>query len=364
MKLYFAIDKPFEHENPYVAVLIRRLYEIDSKIEIGWGVSKFWTDEIFNFDIIHIQWPELLWKAGKKNLPETEKRFADIKAKGIKIVATCHNQIPHYCKDPAIIQNSEITYKSCDLILHLGNYSLNIFQGLYPKVQNKILYHHIYDDKENPYFDKKEACKHLKISSQYKYILCLGTFRDEEEKAMILSLSKSFENRKIKIIAPSFFRLKQPTGIRSFLKFLKKRIQIAITLLRFRNVITFGKYMPDSELPYLYNACDLVLIQRLKILNSGNLPLGFYMGKVVVGPKEGNVGEILNATQNPTFDPKDLSTLPNAIFKGLALEKNGKGQENKEYSIKHFASKHIANILYGYYKELLSTKSTDAVDPA
>lgn len=54
------------------------------------------------------------------------------------------------------------------------------------------------------------------------------------------------------------------------------------------------------------SVADIALLQRVKILNSGSLPLNFYFGNVVVGPDVGNVGEILKKTGNPVFNVEDV----------------------------------------------------------
>ena len=40
------------------------------------------------------------------------------------------------------------------------------------------------------------------------------------------------------------------------------------------------KWHYDLDFSYFFGAADVVLLQRKKILNSGNLPLAFLMGKV------------------------------------------------------------------------------------
>lgn len=52
----------------------------------------------------------------------------------------------------------------------------------------------------------------------------------------------------------------------------------------------------NCDLPYYMAASDVIFIQRKDILNSGNVPLAFLYHKVVVGPKVGNIGELLSET--------------------------------------------------------------------
>ena len=73
-----------------------------------------------------------------------------------------------------------------------------------------------------------------------------------------------------------------------------------------------------------------MLLQRTTILNSGNIPMAFYLEKVMVGPDTGNVGELLKKTGNPVFDIDNLSTLESCIQQALRLAKDGYGKKNAE----------------------------------
>ena len=88
-------------------------------------------------------------------------------------------------------------------------------------------------------------------------VLCFGSFRNDREKDLVRNAVENCGVAGVQLIAPTLA----------------------------------GKgFVSDQELPLYFGAADVVFIQRVKILNSGNLPLGFYYGKVVVGPNLGDVG--------------------------------------------------------------------------
>lgn len=350
MKIYVALDEE-KCFNPYASILIKRLREIDSTLEIRSGISIFWDEEIFTYGIIHIHWPDLLLKNTSRTPDELRERLCELKKKGVKIVATCHNFVPHFAKHPWQNEAYDIVYESCNLILHMGNYSLDLFKNSYPNSQHKILFHHIYDDRYTEHYSKLDALKKFKLSSSYRYILCLGAFRDKKERTLILGLRDFLKANSFKILAPSFSIPARPLGIRSTLKFIKNRIE-AFFLNHKYNVINFSRIVDDQEIPLLGAAADFVLIQRTDILNSGNLPLGFYLKKVVVGPNTGNVGDFLKQTGNPVFDTANLSTLPLSLKAGMKLAQSNYGDNNYLFAIKNLGSKEIALQLLKLYKEL------------
>lgn len=55
-------------------------------------------------------------------------------------------------------------------------------------------------------------------------------------------------------------------------------------------------------------------------------PLAFLYHKVVVGPKVGNIGELLSETGNPTFDPDDKKDILRALEEARRLAHGDKGK--------------------------------------
>ncbi len=82
----------------------------------------------------------------------------------------------------------------------------------------------------------------------------------------------------------------------------------------------------NYDLPYYITTSDVIFIQRKDALNSSNIPLAFLYHKVVVGPATGNIGEILAATGNPTFDPNNREDILQALEKAQALSAWGQGE--------------------------------------
>jgi hypothetical protein len=351
MKIYFAINEE-KFPNPFVSTLAKRLKEIDPDIEIAMGISTFWGDEIFSCNIVHIHWPEILLREANKTPEQFKYRLDEIKKHGGKIVATCHNITAHYAKFQWQKEAYTIVYNMSDLILHMGNYSLNLFREMYPNSKNEILPHHVYDDRYNEKISKHEAAKKLGLDPQKTYILCLGAFRDNSERNLLLGLSDFLKKNSIKILAPSFYIAPKPRNLRAIIRIIMLKLR-ALKLNFRHNIITCSKFVSDEEISLMGSIADLILLQRLNILNSGNLPLGFHLGKVVVGPNTGNVGEQLTQTGNPTFEINSLESLPESLEKGIVLAKAGFGEKNKMFAEQHLSSIKIAQRLLQHYKQLL-----------
>jgi len=326
-------------------------------IEWGYGISKFWEDEIFNYNIVHIHWPNVfIWNHDKhctNNTNDYEERILSLKSKGIKIISTCHNLKPHYSNNTIEHSLYDITYKYSDCILHLGKYSLNLFKKEYPNSEHLILLHHTYDSIYNHYPTYEESVKALNLNPNYKYILCFGAFRSNEERELIITIAKYLKNRNIAILAPSFIKIPQR---RNFFYKIKPYFKYIYYKLWYPNIIISKYFINDKQLEYYYGASVISLIQRLKILNSGNISLGFLMKKIVIGPNVGNVGTWLKDTNNLTFDPNNITTLFNSIE--LAIKNTDKGGENYQYAKSNLSTQKISSTLYHYYKQaVLSSKN-------
>ena len=143
---------------------------------------------------------------------------------------------------------------------------------------------------------------------------------------------------------PGFYRETLHTwNPKKFISRLIHTLYYKLKGIKFSNEV-----IPDDLMQCYFCAADVVLIQRVDALNSGNLPMAFHAGKVVIGPDVGNVGQILRETGNFTFDPHDIRSAVSALQK--ALTETTKGKENRTYATNHWASDLIATSLLTIYK--------------
>ena len=349
MKIYQAVPNPYTEVNQYVMTLMDGIDAQFDDVEWGWGVEKFWQNEIFGYDIVHIQWPDiLLWF--NRTPKQIESRLLKLKDAGKKIVSTCHNLESHYCSDVNNKEAYNIAYENSDLILHLGTYSLGIMKKRLPNVKHVLLPHHTYDSIYNNLPNREDACRKLGLNPKYKYIICFGAFRDDEERELVNNLASQLKCKGVFFIAPAYKSRTTRKYVDRILWKCEKIKQYYYNHI----IITGNTAHPVSVamIPYYYAAADVALIQRKKILNSGNLTLAFLMKKVVVGPNIGNVGEWLTKTDNPTFDVDNDSSIFNAVKTGLDLAKENHGEKNRQYALDNFSTAIIAERLYEYYSSL------------
>lgn len=350
MKILVLIDNPLTFGNPYVRTLMQGISGLYSDVEWGYGVEELWTDKCFTYDLIHIHWPDALvwWAYGCHDEMDIVERFRLIKHYGVKLVSTCHNIVPHYMdKESLSYKLYGIVYRESDAIIHLGEYSLKLFQNCYPHATHYLMMHHVYDTIYTSQPSYADCIKALNLSLDKQYILCFGAFRNEEERQLIIQLAADLRKENICFLAPSFVVIPKR---RNLIYLIKPILKYLFYKIMYPNIKISGHFVSDQELMFYYGASSISLIHRVHILNSGNLPLGFLMKQVVVGPDKGNVGDILKNTGNPIFDPSDSGSLVEAIFRAQVLVGKQKGLENFKYAMKNWNTSRISDKLYRIYK--------------
>lgn len=356
MKLFMVHEDPWHAGNPYIYTLIEELQKLHPDCLISWGREKFWSDDVFSYDIVHFHWPQTFMGKDSHTQKDLLHHIEKMKSKGIKIIATCHDLEPHYDQFADKAESMRIVYSHCDVIIHMGEYSQALFEERYPSIKHLLIPHHLYDTVYTQFPTKVEALKFLGLAEDKTYILCFGTFRARQERKLIIELSKQLSDNDIIILAPSFMNV----WWRSF-RLIHKRLVKLYYQYRYHIYCTGRTWraVRDEYLPYYYSAADMVFIQRVKILNSGNAMMPMLFGKVVVGPDCGNVGPLLKHWNYPVFSVDFLGNLGKISREALRMERDGIGMRNKTEQLKEYATNIISDKLYDVYQHLTTNAALD-----
>ena len=329
-----VICPDMEDLNPFISILINEIRS-DKKYIVQWGVQSFWN-MTEDYDIIHIHWIEMFlgWRLPSEN--DIRSLFTAIrrwKERGTKIVYNRHDEDSHYSKDKSITQKMyDFVMRASDAVIHLGEYSKReTIQALnLPHQINAIIPHHTYDTIYSNSIDRDTARDLIGIDKTGIVILTFGDYRNVEENMLV---KEAFEQLAVEnkfLLAPTW----------------KNR-----DIIPSGNVFTGNLKVDEDMLPYCFAAADIVFIQRVKILNSGNLPMAFFFNKIVVGPDTGNVKEYLDEENNFSFDVNDLTTAVQALQKAVKRITDGTGIPNENFARDHWNTSRIVE----QYKRLYQT---------
>ena len=335
---------------------------IKDHVNVDVSIDKFWQSSK-QYDIIHFQWPEhLSYKIKRKSLPPSpwrlkkiKRRIQELKKKGSKLVLTRHNSQSHeYEKGFKALYDYINTV--VDAIVHMGSFSIKEYQELYPnaKCQHIEIPHGWYSDVPNE-ISRSKARELLNLKKDTFVVLAFGAFRNQEEEEFII---KGFQQLNIpnkKLLIPRgfyhndilLFRLMDYLNLKIYRKLIAKK-KAKLTSLDINWDLLFT---PKNEIQNYFNAADVVLIPRLKILNSGNVPMAFYFKKTVVGPMAGNVGSILQATDNIVFDPTDTTSLTKALQDSQS--ESMQGEANFQFAKSNWNWEKIGKQHFNFYSSII-----------
>lgn len=332
------------------------LDEIEQFFEGKFIYDQYQRFDQYNIDVVNIHWPESIFNFKEPNQQDLESLEEELKKWKTKsrIVYTRHNVLPHKNQSEKFIKLYQLILNYADGIIHLGQYSKNELQQSFPnsgKTPSIVIYHPAYTLFKNE-ISSGDARKHFGIPADKKVILVFGSVRTNDELKLILT---AFEKLNI---AKKHLLISHLNIYKSLPKTLGQRVskfmntQLEKFTYRLKGNLTMNySFVENSDVQKYLNAADILFIPRINLLNSGNLFLGFSFKKIVVGPAIGNLKEFLEKTGNPTYDPQDISSVTNALAKGLELPPE-KGIENYNFVSVHCQPKAIAQSYYQFFHQI------------
>lgn len=293
------------------------------------GLINFWAENQ-QFDIIHIQWPELLLSTGVKTIGDVEKIVACIKRwreRGTKVIGAVNNLFPHKSQNHELHRNLyEKVYGECDLLQHFSNASLLAFNDRYPSlaanpsvVTKPAGYSHLLSLQQD--VDQfSRTFSSFSIPSDKKIVLVLGALRSWQEWSLVRrAFSTSKQGSKTLVITSRFV----PGG-----NFVLRNIQKAIfrLWLRFGGACALPEPVPDRDIPALMRNTSVVLVPRIDDISSALPGLAMTFGTPVAVPNHGAFPEYVFGTENPLYESGSFTSLSGAIDSILSRDKSHGGQ--------------------------------------
>ncbi|MCS3678770.1 glycosyltransferase involved in cell wall biosynthesis [Salinibacter ruber] len=333
--------KPRAAANPFIRLLVEAIGRHPSVQRADCGVEQFWEGPDGE-DVLHLHWPHVLFdwdEPTRDQLRRAGKKLEEWAACST-VVSTFHDPHPHRGDSPAYRALYRRVFEWSEGIIHMGEASKQCFTrkfGGEKDQKHEVIPHGTYDCFPDTVSEKK-AREHFELGLDAYVILAFSGVRHPEDTNLLLEgFSATRSLRKKLLVANSLSRSSKKT-----IDFYKQWIRITLD----PRIVAKEQFVPDENVQYYLNAADVLVIPKKKVLNSGNVALGFTFGTVVVGPDEGVVGEVLRKTGNPTFNPDSTSSLAGALTRAEALSEHGRGEKNQEYAEKKMkwgdiAEKHI-----------------------
>jgi hypothetical protein len=261
-----------------------------------------------SFEIVNIQFPEAIFNG----IPPTREQLNDLEEKIIswkkksKIVLTLNDLESHYDGKNKFIDLFRLLQKQADAVIHLGNYSLEKYKNLFSiDCKHTVIYHPLYesliqDCKIADFQDK------FKLELNDKYVVSvIGSIRSMEEVEFILKVFKKIPIKNKLLIVPNmlpFWQIPRCMPYR-FRKIYKWIVEKKYCCPLRKDQYFFGyNFIDYSSMIDLVKKSSLIIIPRIRNLNSGNLYLGLTFDKPMVIPKIGNLTEVADYFNLPVLD--------------------------------------------------------------
>jgi D-inositol-3-phosphate glycosyltransferase len=220
------------------------------------------------------------------------------------VIANIDNIIPHESR----IGDRVFTRYFVKPINGFALMSQNVINDLeqFDKTKPKILTPHPIYDSYGEIISREEALAKIGLDISYRYILFFGLVRKYKGLDLLIEAfaDNRFRGSKIKlIIAGEYYSDKED----------------------YNNLINkFGleddihqvdKFIPDSEVNYYFNACDLVVQPYKSATQSGITQIAYHFNKPMVVTKVGGLEEMCPDGKVGYVVPTNSNDIANAIFK-------------------------------------------------
>jgi len=263
------------------------------------------------------------------------------KNKFSKIVAIVDNMIPHESRVGDRIF-SKYFIKPVDGFLAMSDIvirDINTFDNKKPKVLSPHPLYDIY----GAVTSKEESRVRLKLDVDTKYILFFGVIRKYKGLDLLLEAfsDKRFKNENIKlIVAGEYYSEKE-----KYLKFIE---QNGLE----NQIIQIDKFIPDSDVGYYFNACDLVVQPYRSATQSGVTQIAYHFNKPMVVTDVGGLKEMCPDGIAGYVVPTEAKAISNAIFKFFYETDVNKMIENVKEEKKKYSWEELTRNILNLYKDL------------
>lgn len=243
----------------------------------------------------------------------------------IKIIYEMHNIVPHYF-NKTDLRNSKWFYEVSDAIIFHSEIDIQRSKEILKTNSNKmhiVIPHGNFNESYENRISKKEARKILDLPDDKKVILCFGNIRKNRGYEYLVNAARELQDTIVVIAGRSSDKT-------LYEKLLDYKKNVA-------NIRLFIKWIPDEELQYFFNACDIVVLPYTDVTTSGVIPTAYAFSRPVITTNIGGIKEVVNENTGILVPPKDVTSLRQAIEIIFTMDYEAMGRYAHEYARTEFS---------------------------
>ena len=318
-------------QNTYIQSLIEA-YKT-AGCEVVFGPVDFYLSNYIP-DILHIQWPETLYRGDYSLLGNTydaiSERIKWYKKNGSSIVYTVHNIEPHESNNREFdLKLYTLIIENSDLIIHHGPKSIELMREKYPIITSKkniICNHGDYRIQIINNISKEKAREVLSLPKDKFILLYFGSIRPYKGFEFLKNIFKKW-NIKDKYLLVAGRYIYNTKNVKQLMYYLlKTKIRKKGNNWRFD-----FRMIKNSEVEAYFSAADGVILTHKIGLTSGIIAMAATFKVPVVYPNIGNFAYQMKNWEGKSYRVNDINEALNALsfIYNKYYKKNRKLKNNK-----------------------------------
>ncbi len=264
------------------------------------------------------------------------------KGLGIKVVWEMHNILPHgYGENDK--RNCRWFYEKSDAIIFHSEHDIQRAKDLLKTNTDKIhtiVPHGNFEGSYENTVSKEEARRRLNLSANDRVLLCFGFIRRNRGYEYLIDAAKDMKNTIVVVAGKS-----EDKDVCKKLLAYERQLQ---------HLRVFIKWIPDEEIQYYFNACDVVVLPYTDITTSGVIPLAYAFSKPVITTNVGSLREVVKEDTGIVVPAEDVEALKNAIENIFNRDLLAMGRNAYEYSLNEFSWEPNAKKIIELYEMVTS----------
>lgn len=244
---------------------------------------------------------------------------------GVHTVALCHNLIPHEPR-PGDMMLTRWLLHSVQGVAALSQSVCDDAHRFCPELPTVASPHPLYDNFGSA-VDREEACRHLDLDPQCRYLLFFGLIRDYKGLDWLLDAYQKADLQDYRLIVAGEFYSHQE-------KYLAQARELGV----YDRIEWHTRFVPDPEVRYYFSAADLVVQPYKSATQSGVSQIAYHFEKPMLVTRVGGLAEIVPDGRVGYAVEPDVDAIASALvnFAGLPDPEThfaeGIQQEKQKYS--------------------------------
>ena len=293
----------YRRDNPYQKLLVDALAKLHVGVRFPRGYRRglplFRETWAQRTDVLHLHWltPYIRGKGAVAQAVYSVKLWLDlllVRLSGVKVVWTIHNRLSHEAKFP---QQERLLQRALARLVHArivhSASAAELLGGDLSLEPNRftVIPHGHYRDAYGAPVPAAEAKQRLGLSASSRIFLYFGMIRSYKGVDDLIRVWKQIQT------TPDDFLM--IAGYTADKEYVRKLDSLATACSSIRLDI---RSVPNSELPVLFGAADVVVLPFRQVLTSGSMLLAMSYSRPVIAPRFRELAETLQEAGALLYD--------------------------------------------------------------